>query len=671
MNMMVFIDAKVYNIVMHFYEISPVGIVGRDFSILTYSSSENFARGAIVEIPVGKAKKVGVVIKKVAQPNFATKEISRALFPQELPENLLRLHAWISEFYATHSGTTWQTMLPSGLNKNRRETKKSGEKISEKDENSPQNLAKKIPLNAEQKRTISEIEKAKNGTIILHGITGSGKTNIYLSLAQKAIAKGKDVIILVPEISLTAQIAQNFRDVFGEKVFLTHSTMTEAQRAKIWREILANDAPKIIIGPRSALFMPTRNLGLIVIDECHETSYQQEQAPRYNALRAAAFLAKISQVKLILGSATPLISDIYLAKKFNAPIVEMNKLAVSNAKKPRISIIDLKNRDNFSSRSAIFSRQLIGKIAENLAAKKQILLFHNRRGSATINMCENCGWTAECPRCFLPLTLHADQFLLRCHICNFKQKPPTFCPECQGTNLIYRGVGTKKIEAEISRIFPDAKVRRFDGDTPKSQTVAEIFAEIKYGAIDAIVGTQTIAKGLDLPRLGLVGVVQADAGLNLPDFFAAEKTFQLISQAIGRVGRTATETEAIIQTFQPDSPIIQFAAAQNFAKFYEYEIQNRAKGHFPPFCFLLKLTCRYKTERGAANAVAKMSHALRKKFGEKAQISEAMPAFHERSRGDFVWQIIVRSKNHQILGEIARTLPAKNWSAEIDPISLL
>jgi primosomal protein N' (replication factor Y) len=448
--------------------------------------------------------------------------------------------------------------------------------------------------------------------------------------------------------------------------------MTEAERARAWTDVLATDDPVVIIGPRSALFMPVKNLGLIVIDECHEPSYKQEKSPRYNALRAASVLAEETQSRLILGSATPLIADYYTAKKLGRPIIKMTKLARPGAKQPTTRIIDLTKRENFSSESKIFSRQLLSAMKETLTNEKQILLFHNRRGSATTTLCENCSWIANCPNCFLPLTLHADRFEIRCHICGYHEKPPTKCPECGNTEIIHRGIGTKRIEEEILKIFPDKTVRRFDGDTLRGEAVHDVFAELKNGQIDIIIGTQQIVKGLDLPNLRLVGIVQADAGLVLPDFSATERTFQLIAQACGRVGRGKDSTSVVIQTFQPEAPAVQFGAVRDYDSFYKYEISHRQRGHFPPFTHLLKLICSYKTEKSAVRAARKLTQEiLALHVDSNIYVLGPTPAFYERARGLYRWQIVARSSSRAELAEIAKKVPLAKWQVELDPNSLI
>lgn len=645
-----------------YYEVSPYGVIGKDFLTLTYFSEEKLPIGSVVEIPVGNRKFVGVILKKVDKPKFTCKEISSVITNRPLPMALLKLHEWLAKYYTTHPGTVWQTMLPSGLNKNRRAKKDSNEITHE-----TKHTTELVSYTDDQKKAISKLLKIKNDTAILHGITGSGKTEVYKALAMEASSRNKSSIILVPEISLTAQLVSEFKKDFNH-VIVTHSKQTEAERHSIWLEALNSEEPTIIIGPRSALFMPVKDIGLIVIDECHEPSYKQEKAPRYSALRAASILANKTNSKLILGSATPLITDYYTAKKLGKPIIKMSHLARIDAIKPKTEIVDITLK-SAHSKNPIFSKQLLGSMEKTLSNNKQILLFHNRRGTAPTTLCENCGWTAFCPHCFIPLTLHADKHQLKCHICGYNEKPPTTCPDCNEANIIHKGIGTKMIEAEVKKLFPNTKIQRFDGDNLTGEGVHDLYDELKSGKVDIIIGTQTIAKGLDLPNLALVGIPQADAGLVIPDFSSNERTFQLIAQACGRVGRSKDSTEVIIQTFQPKHPSVIFGSSQSYDDFYKFEIENRKKGHFPPFSYLLKLTNSYKTEKAAINNAKKMADVI--SSNSEVSILGPTPAFYERQRDNWRWQIIIRSQNRNVLVKIAKEIPLKNWQVELDPNSLI
>ncbi|MDR3125582.1 MAG: primosomal protein N', partial [Candidatus Nomurabacteria bacterium] len=659
---------------MNYLEVSPYGVVGKDFLVLTYASAATLPAGAVVEIPVGQRKFVGVVLRTVPKPQFECKEILRVLTDRPLPPALLALQQWLSQYYLTHPSTVWQTILPAGLNKSRRtQSPATSAARTVLAANKQKGLCCKDrpcskELTFDQQTAISQILKMKSGTALLHGITGSGKTEVYKALAMQAAARGKSSIILVPEISLTAQLVAEFKKDFSH-VIVTHSKQTEAERHLIWLEALNADQPVVVIGPRSALFMPVNNLGFIAIDECHEPSYKQEKAPRYSALRAASVLAEKSGARLVLGSATPLIADYFTAQKLGRPIIKMNQLARPDAVKPKTTVIDM-TRSSAGSKNPIFSKPLLEAMEKTLVNNKQILIFHNRRGSAPVTLCENCGWTAFCPRCFVPLTLHVDKHQLKCHICGHHEPPPTSCPVCREANIIHKGLGTKMIESEIRKLFPDATVRRFDGDNPSGEGVHDMYDELKSGKINIIIGTQTIAKGLDLPNLTLVGIPQADAGLMLPDFSSSERTFQLIAQAAGRVGRNKAASQVIIQTYQPKHPAVVCGSTQNYKAFYDFEIKNRQKNHFPPFAHLLKLTNSYKTEKSAINSARKLALLIANDSQlAKIHILGPTPAFYERQRDLWRWQIIVRAAKRADLVKVAGLIPPQHWQSELDPNS--
>ena len=435
---------------------------------------------------------------------------------------------------------------------------------------------KAIPkLNPAQAEAIQQLKARSSGyaPFLLQGVTGSGKTEVYKEVTRRMIAAGKSVIVLVPEISLTSQIVSEFAHDFPDAI-LTHSQMTEAQRHVAWQTALEAKTPQVVIGPRSALFMPVPDLGAILIDEAHEPSYKQEQAPRYSALRAASIMGRLCDALVVFGSATPLVTDRYVAEVGGHQIVVLNKRARDNATPPRIDVVNMTKREQFKHHRFLSDR-LLTSIETNLANGHQTLIFHNRRGSAATTLCEQCGWTAQCPRCFIPLTLHADTFQLSCHVCNHHEKVPTHCPSCGSADIIHKGVGTKLIESELQKRFPKAKVARFDSDTKSDQTIDKLYGSLYRGDIDIAIGTQVVAKGLDLPNLRTVGVIQADSGLSLPDYAASERTFQLLAQVIGRVGRNEHATTVIVQTYQPAHPAIQFGVSQDYEGFYQHTLEQR------------------------------------------------------------------------------------------------
>ena len=642
-----------------------VGNVGNYYDVLTYQSSGQLAVGTIVSVPVGKKTSLGVITKQVKQPDFACKDIAKVVIDTPLPQTLLQLHSWLCDYYATKPGIAWQTILPARI----------ASKPRIKDSGQPDAHAKNrthILLNKQQRSAVAAIRATDSGTILLHGVTGSGKTEIYKTITQDVIDSGKSAIILVPEIALTAQLVGEFRNRFAN-VIVTHSAMTASERNAAWRQILFSQEPLVVIGPRSALFMPVHNLGLVVIDECHEPSYKQETSPRYNTTTVASKLCSLAKARLILGSATPSVNDYYLAKHFHRPIITIDKLARADAVKPTTKIVNLTNHDNFTTDSQLFTRPLLESMRQAIKNHQQVLLFHNRRGTAGLAMCENCGYLATCPNCYTPLTLHGDKFQLICHLCGYTERPPLSCPDCHEATMIYKGIGTKRIEEEARKLFPSATIRRFDGDTAKGEAVQDVYNELRNGQTDIIIGTQTIAKGLDLPHLAVVGIIQADAGLAMPDFSASERTFQLIAQATGRVGRNSQPTVAIIQTYQPDAPAVKYGAKQDYHAFYDEEIKKRQLGHFPPFSHLLKLSCAYKTERGAIEASRRLAADIHKQYTDKVRILGPAPAFYERLRGQYRWQIVVRSSHRQTLASIADQVAGStgNWQIELDPISLI
>lgn len=645
-----------------YYEVVPQRIVHGSHGSLTYSSDLELPVGSLVTVPVGKKTDVpAVVIKSVAKPTFATREIIALIENQPMPISLVNLADWISQFYATHPVTTWQTILPRGLTRSRR--KKENLMIH------PERIRTQIVLNDQQQATLAAIRSQPSATAILHGITGSGKTQVYIELAKKTVGEDKSTIVLVPEIALTSQLIAEFTPHF-ETVIVTHSTMTEAERHTTWKSILNATEPLVIIGPRSALFSPVRDLGLIVIDESHEPTFKQEQSPRYSALRAAAKLAEFAQARLVLGSATPGIADYYLAQSSNRPILKMTRSARPNVVQPDVTVVDMTKKTHFG-RHRFISTKMIDTITHALKNNHQALIFHNRRGTAPTTLCESCGWNALCPHCFVPLTLHADKFHLRCHICNLTDRVPTNCPECGRTDVIHKGIGTKLLEQELTKLFPQAKIARFDGDTHSDEKLDKQYQVLYDGDIDIIIGTQVVAKGLDLPKLRVVGVIQADAGLALPDYQSTERTFQLIYQVCGRVGRNEHPSSVIVQSYQPTHPAVSLGISRDYDGFYEYAIAERKRSNFPPFRHLAKMVCSYKTEQSAIEASRKLVRELRKAAPSRVEILGPAPAFYERVRDSYRWQITLKSPVRADLVELMQHLPPTHWQYELDPASLL
>jgi primosomal protein N' len=669
-----------------YYEVIPTTTFKKSplFSdgLLTYSFDQNLAPGTIVSIPLGKKTALGIIYRKTTAPtdqNFIIKSINKIVHPIPLPNHLLKSLAWLSSYYLNPVAKTANLFLPLGIEKNRRK-KSSASTFIPQFSNPIQDIASpiaattthyQIPLNPAQKQALTELHKIKTHTKLLHGITGSGKTNIYLELASQVFSSNQSVILLVPEISLTPQLVGRFQEHFGTQVISLHSKLTEAERHLIWQRIHEADqsTPFVIIGPRSALFSPLKNLGLIIIDEAHEPSFYQDTSPRYHALRLASFMAQTLKIDCLLGTATPRVEDYFLAQK-NHAYVALSEKAKSITSQTKISLIDLKDRALFT-RNRYFSDALLQDIENNLKQHKQTLLFHNRRGSAPLTICEHCGYQVLCPNCLLPLTLHSDSYQLICHTCGHHEPVPSTCPVCHHGSLIHKGFGTKLLESELKKIFKSARIARFDADNATADSLTQNFEAVKNGDIDIIIGTQTIAKGLDLPLLNTVGIVQADANLNLPDYAAEERTFQLITQVIGRVGRGHTDINHVfLQTFQPEHPVILAAKSLDYAKFADYLLKKRQLSHLPPFFYLLRISIVKKTEDLTIKKIMELHRAL-KKFPD-VYLSAPTPSFHEYTPSGYSWQIIVKAKKRDSLTHLIESLnqyPEIRFA--IDPPSLI
>jgi primosomal protein N' (replication factor Y) len=516
---------------------------------LTYASPENLAIGAVVEVPLQNERVVGFVVRKVNAPRFPTKAILRSIHCT-LPAQTLQLHQWLLEYYPAPSGFISQLFLPSSLTVKLHEP---SEILSQKLKTPPL-----PPLTDAQTEAIQRIRAASPRSVLLHGDTGTGKTRIYIELVKVAIEEGKSAIVLTPEIILTPQLVDNFEAAFPGKVITVHSTLTAAERRDAWLTIARADTPLVIIGPRSALLSPLKNLGLIIMDEAHDSAYKQEQAPYYQTSRVAGRLAELHHAQLIMGTATPNISDYYAFEKKQLPIIRMTTPAISTVHPAIVTLVDLRDKEQMS-RSPWLSEALISAVNSALQHNKQSLVFLNRRGTARLVLCQDCGWQSLCPRCDLPLTYHADTHMLRCHTCGFTSSAPSNCNNCGSANIIFKSIGTKALTEELTKLFPKANVQRFDSDSSKSERLENNYASVVSGGVDILVGTQMLTKGLDLPKLAVVGVVIADTGLYFPDYTAEERTFQMLTQVMGRVGRGHGMSTIVIQTYSPDSPSITHA----------------------------------------------------------------------------------------------------------------
>lgn len=641
---------------MHYYLVWVRSDQYRGNEALTYKHATALQPGQIVEVPLRKEQVLGFVMQRVPHPNFTTKPITVVYDLPPLPAASLRLAEWLCAFYATPVGVSTMQFLPPKLH--------PAYQIPQLPTTI---ITSKLPrLTSEQSTALAAITKPD--TYLVHGRTGSGKTRLYVELASRTIAAGRSVLILSPEIGLTSQLAAPFQEVFGERVVILHSQLTAKEREIVWRAILEATEPVVVIGPRSALFSPVRSIGLIVVDEAHDSAYKQEQPPYYQAVRVASHMRQIHNATLILGSATPLVTDYYLATAKQKPILRLASLAKVTDLQRHVTIVDLKDRSQFT-RSPHISQTLATAIAHSLAHGEQVLLYLNRRGTARVTICTVCGWQAQCPHCDLPLAYHGDRFRLRCHTCGYEQAPILACPNCGNDSLSFRSFGTKAIVEEAQRLFPDARIQRFDTDSAKSERLEQHFEAIRDGDVDILVGTQMLSKGLDLPRLSTLGVIMADSSLYLPDYTARERTYQLLTQVMGRVGRGHVDSHAIVQTYYPDSELLRAAIHDDWDSFYAGEIAERERYHFPPFCQLLKVSCRRATAASAERAARTFKEQLATEL-PSITIDGPAPAFHEKAGGKYEWQLVIKASSRQQLLSVLKKLPA-GWSYDLDPADLL
>jgi primosomal protein N' (replication factor Y) (superfamily II helicase) len=542
-----------------------------------------------------------------------------------------------------------------------------------------------LELNAEQVLALNKVtyalaapETAK--PILLHGVTGSGKTEIYLQAIRTALERGKTAIVLVPEISLTPQTVERFKSRFAEMhevVAVLHSHLSEGERHDEWHKLHSGRA-RIVIGARSAVFAPLKDLGLIIVDEEHETTYKQEEAPRYHARDVAVVRAKIEKCAVVLGSATPSLESYHNATTGKYELLTLTQ-RVDDQRMPLMRIVDLRLERRKEKIAPILSEKLSQAIAARLEKREQTILFLNRRGFSTSLLCSNCGEARNCPNCSVALTFHRHMARLSCHLCGHTAAVPKKCPECGKDALIYAGFGTEKVESTVSHLFPKANVRRMDADSmTRKEAYRETLRNFRTGKIDILVGTQMIAKGLHFPNVTLVGIINADLALHLPDFRAGERTFQLLTQVAGRAGRGETEGEVFVQTYTPFSPSIQFARHHDFAGYFQQELEFRERCDFPPFKHAVLITVRSAHEGRAKLSAETLVRRLKESLGSEFILGGATPAPLEKLQGQFRFHILLRGEAIMRLSRLVREtldkLPLPEdvlATVDVDPYQLL
>jgi primosomal protein N' (replication factor Y) (superfamily II helicase) len=545
----------------------------------------------------------------------------------------------------------------------------------------------RVQLTTEQsqvwQQVVLALRRERFHEFLLHGVTGSGKTEIYLRAAAWALSRGRQVVMLVPEISLAAQVVGRFIERFPGRVAVLHSGLRDAERYQTWQAI-ASGQISVVVGPRSALFAPFKDIGFIAVDEEHEDAYKQDTPPRYHARQVAREVAKQHNAVLLLGSATPDVGTFRAAQEREIELLELRSRvgprlltdhdsARVNLALPTVDVVDMR-QELQQGNTHIFSRLLQEQMARAVDAREQVILFLNRRGQSTFVQCRSCGYVEKCPYCDVPLCFHGDQRQIICHRCGYHKPPPHRCPNCSSNAIGYYGTGTQRVEIETKRLLPEARVMRWDRDALKRGVDhASLMQRVLTHDVDIVVGTQMVAKGLDFPLVSTIGVINADTVLHLPDFRASERTFQLLTQVAGRAGRRAPGSRVVVQSFSPDHFAIQTACTYDYDRFFNDEIAGRQQLGYPPFLRLVKLVYRHSNEETCQTAAEEMADALARgayDLGlERVDLIGPTPSFTARLRGRYQWQILLRGDDALGLAESMQFDPG--WLVDVDPVSLL
>ncbi|MFH1552517.1 MAG: primosomal protein N' [Candidatus Omnitrophota bacterium] len=602
--------------------------------------------GKRVYIPFRNAKRVGYIVKIENSPMV---EDPRSLIDviDEFPiftGEMIELAGWIKDNYFCSWGEALEAMIPGAL-------KRGKVSMVSRIKEEPREVIPTDPhtANREQKKVLEDInkclDKEKHEVFLLHGITGSGKTEIYLQVMENVLKKGKAGVMLVPEISLTPQTVERFMSRFGDSVAVFHSRMLQSAKFAEWKRIKDGEA-RIVVGPRSAVFSPFENPGIFIVDEEHEPSYKQEDVPRYHARDVAIERARMAGVPVILGSATPSLESYHKAMDGEYRLVELTQ-RIKERELPRVKLVDMRMEFDTRVGKRVISNILAEALKKDVSKKQQALIFLNRRGFSTFVMCRKCGYVLKCPKCDSPMVLHQEKGELVCHYCNRRIPPPQLCPSCNEDYLMYKGTGTQKVETELRKILPKAHIARMDSDTMSKRGAHDrVLQDFKDHKIDIIVGTQMIAKGLDFPKVTQVGVISADANLNLPDFRSGERTFNLITQVAGRAGRGDLGGEVIVQTYTPEHYAISLAAKHDYDGFFNEEIRSRRQLLFPPFVNLVKITLRSRKEENVIKSAEKLSKLLQKKIPDVDILGPA-PSPMAKLRGYYRWNILLKTGDRE------------------------
>ncbi|MFH1645550.1 MAG: primosomal protein N' [Candidatus Omnitrophota bacterium] len=614
-----------------------------DYSIPPLLLSE-IAVGKRVWVSFGPRRTVGYVIEISEKSDFGKVKPVLSVIDREpiVTDELIRLTRQISDYYLCSWGEAIDAVVPTALKKGKvsikPRLKEDEDKITRTDFLEP---------NIHQAQALKSISKAIDKGVfkafLLYGVTGSGKTEVYLHAIARVLKKGLSAIVLVPEISLTPQSVERFRSRFGDTVALFHSRLTAGQKFVEWKKIKDGEC-KIVVGARSAILSPVKGLGLVIVDEEHDTSYKQQDVPRYNAVDVAIMRARLNNAQVIMGTATPSLESFYKAKEGDYELLSLRE-RINKKELPKVRVLDMRQEHmNQKRKRVIFSRLMREQIENRLVKGEQVILFLNRRGFSTYANCKKCGYVEKCTRCNVALNYHSDRKLLICHYCNFKKKLELLCPSCKTTYMDYYGFGTQRVESELNRYFPNAVIDRMDADsTKKRKSHKKILDDFKSGKTQIIIGTQMIAKGHDFTNVTLVGVVSADTALNLPDFRSGERTFQLLTQVSGRSGRGDLPGEVIIQSYVSEHYTINYAITHDYDSFYKEELALRKALNLPPFVNLINIGIRSYKEERAEEAANKLALYLQKaEIPGLVEIMGPAQAFIYRLRRQYRWNIMLK-----------------------------
>lgn len=616
-----------------------------------------------------KAKLVGVVTSLVDEQNYTQ-------FKAKVRKNAHKQLELLEFLYQNPHQSFLQTKLQADLQVSLNQLKKAAQqgwlKLAQqeryRDPYGDKTLQVTTPkqLTPEQQRAVEQIDQAitaKNATtFLLEGVTGSGKTEVYLQAIAHALSQGRSALMLVPEISLTPQMVQRVKERFGKDVAMLHSALSDGERYDEWRRIERKEA-KVVVGARSAIFAPLDDLGLIIIDEEHEASYKQEDMPCYQARDVALWRGKYHNCPVVLGSATPDLATRARAQKGVYQQLNLTK-RINGSSLPQVTLVDMREAVK-TAPAPDFSQILLDQITERLARKEQVVLMLNRRGYSSFVLCRDCGFVLKCPNCDVSLTLHMDTHSMKCHYCGHEEAIPNRCPSCDSKKIRYYGTGTQKVQAELEKLLPEARILRMDVDTTRKKGAHERLLA-KFGAheADILLGTQMIAKGLDFPDVTLVGVLNADTSLSLPDYRSSERTFQLLTQVSGRAGRADKTGQVVIQTYNPEHYAIQLACRQDYEQFFFYEMNLRHLNNYPPYYYTIKITVSAKSEAEAAKESFAIKKGLDQCLSPQALVLGPTPSSILKIKNRFYYQLVIKYKQEPALEKYLQDLLLQSQSGE-------